>query len=88
MLNPIWCSTDEDVVDVLSGTSIGEVIVTNVGRGFNEVPNPRIIAPEMQMVLVLSLRVLMKNALQIVQPTNGWFAMVVIFHSRLENRFC
>ena len=33
-------SEDVKLTAVLSGTSIGEVIVTNVGRGFNEVPNP------------------------------------------------
>ena len=62
---------------VLSGTSIGEVIVTNVGRGFNEVPNPpRIIATRNTngIGIVSTSSNGVTNTLQIVQPTNGWFA--------------
>ena len=70
-------SEDVKLTAVLSGTSIGEVIVTNVGRGFNEVPNPpRIIATRNTngIGIVSTSSNGDTNTLQIVQPTNGWLA--------------
>lgn len=70
-------SSEVQLTAVLSGTSVGEVIVTNVGRGFNEVPNPpRIIATRNTngIGIVSTSSNGDTNTLQIVQPTNGWLA--------------
>jgi len=68
---------DVTLVANLEGTSIGSVEVTNVGRGFNEVPNPpRIVAVRNTngVGIVSASSNGDTNFLTITQPTNGWRA--------------
>ena len=61
----------------LSGTSIGQVTVDVVGRGFNEVPNPPRIIPVRNsngIGIVSTSSNGLTNFITLTQPTNGWKA--------------
>ena len=73
----------------LSGTSIGEVIVKTVGRGFNEVPNPpRIVSTRNSngIGIVSTSSNGETNFLTLVQPTNGWRDDGVDFPFKVSDR--
>ncbi|AOV60446.1 baseplate wedge initiator [Synechococcus phage S-CAM9] len=66
---------DIDLTAVLSGTSVGEVIVNRSGKGFNEVPNPPRIIPVRNsngIGIVSTSSNGETNTLILAQPLNGW----------------
>mgnify|MGYP003330398466 FL=1 len=68
---------DIELSCTLNGTSVGEVSVDKVGRGFNEVPNPPRIVPIRNtngIGIVSTSSNGDTNFLTITQPTNGWRA--------------
>ena len=73
----------------LSGTSVGEVVVKTVGRGFNEVPNPpRIVSTRNSngIGIVSTSSNGETNFLTLVQPTNGWRDDGVDFPFKVSDR--
>ena len=66
---------DIELSATLNGTSVGQVTVDRIGRGFNEVPNPpRIIAIRNTngIGIVSTSSNGQTNFLTLTQPTNGW----------------
>lgn len=69
--------SDVQLTAELSGTSVGNVTVDVVGRGFNEVPNPPRIVPIRNtngIGIVSTSSNGVTNFVTLVQPTNGWKA--------------